>query len=96
MGLTRARIAVDAMGGDFAPEEIVAGAIQASAELEIDVLLVGDEQQINPLVKKHGGQDSEHVKVVHAEDVITMKEEPLVGIRRKPKASINVAMNLVK
>ena len=96
MGLKRTRIAVDAMGGDFAPEEIVAGAIQASAELDIDVLLVGDEAQIDPLVKKHGGKDSEHVKVVHAEDVITMKEEPLVGIRRKPKASINVAMNLVK
>ena len=56
----------------------------------------GDEAQIDPLVKKHGGKNSEHVKVVHAEDVITMKEEPLVGIRRKPKASINVAMNLVK
>ncbi len=96
MGLTRAKIAVDAMGGDFAPEEIVAGAIQASAELDLDVLLVGDEQQINSLVKKHGGKDSEHIKVVHAEDVITMKEEPLAGIRRKPKASINVAMKLVK
>ena len=96
MGLTRAKIAVDAMGGDFAPEEIVAGAIKASAELEVDVLLVGDEAQLKPLVKKHGGQDSEHVRLVHTEDVITMKEEPLVGIRRKPKASINVAMNLVK
>ncbi len=96
MGLTRARIAVDAMGGDFAPEEIVAGAIQASAELGVDVLLVGNEQQIKPLIKKHGGKNSEHVKVVHTEDVIAMKEEPLVGIRRKPKASINVAMNLVK
>lgn len=96
MGLMRAKIAVDAMGGDFAPEEIVAGAIQASAELDLDVLLVGDEQQINSLVKKHGGKDSEHIKVVHAEDVITMKEEPLTGIRRKPKASINVAMKLVK
>lgn len=96
MGLMRERIAVDAMGGDFAPEEIVAGAIQASAELDIDVLLVGDEQQINSLVKKHGCQDSERIKVVHAEDVVTMKEEPLVAIRRKPKASINVAMNLVK
>ena len=96
MGLTRARIAVDAMGGDFAPEEIVAGAIKASAELELDVLLVGDESQLKPLIRKHGGQDSEHVRLVHAEDVITMKEEPLVGIRRKPNASINVAMNLVK
>ena len=96
MGLTRAKIAVDAMGGDYAPEEIVAGAIQASAELDVDVLLVGDKQQIDSLVKKHGGRESARIEVIHAEDVITMKEEPLVGIRRKPKASINVAMNLVK
>ena len=96
MGLTRARIAVDAMGGDFAPEEIVAGAVRASAELDIDVLLVGDEQQINSLVKKHDSKGTASVEVVPAEDVITMKEEPLTGIRRKPKASINVAMDLVK
>ena len=96
MGLTRARIAVDAMGGDFAPEEIVAGAIQASAELDLDVLLVGDEQQIEPLVKKYDSKRTASVEIVHAEDVITMKEEPLTGIRRKPKASINVAMDLVK
>ncbi|MBE9045123.1 phosphate acyltransferase PlsX [Pleurocapsales cyanobacterium LEGE 10410] len=96
MGLTRAKIAVDAMGGDYAPEEIVAGAIQASAELDIDILLVGDEQQLNPLVKKHGGKGLTQIAVVHAEDAIAMKEEPLTGIRRKPKASINIAMDLVK
>lgn len=92
----RSRIAVDAMGGDYAPEEIVVGAIEASTALDIDVLLVGDKQQIDSLVKKHGGKESERVKVIHAEDAIAMKEEPLMGIRRKPKASINVAMNLVK
>lgn len=96
MVLKRARIAVDAMGGDFAPEEIVAGAIKASAELELDVLLVGDQEQINPLVEKYNSKGAATVEVVHAEDVITMKEEPLTGIRRKPKASINVAMKLVK
>ena len=96
MVLKRARIAVDAMGGDFAPEEIVAGAIKASAELSVDVLLVGDEEQINPLVEKYDGKGTTQIEVVHAEDVITMKEEPLTGIRRKPKASINVAMKLVK
>lgn len=96
MGSTRARIAVDAMGGDFAPEEIVAGAIQASAELNLDVLLVGDEKQINSLVKKYDSKGTASLEVIHAEDVITMKEEPLTGIRRKPKASINVAMDLVK
>jgi len=96
MVLKRARIAVDAMGGDFAPEEIVAGAITASAELELDVLLVGNQDIINPLVEKYNGKKTATVEVVHAEDVITMKEEPLIGIRRKPKASINVAMKLVK
>ena len=96
MGLKRSRIAVDAMGGDYAPEEIVAGAIEASAELSVDILLVGDKQKIDSLIKKYGNQESTSVKVIHAEDVITMKEEPLVGIRRKPKASINVAMDLVK
>ncbi|WP_319421960.1 phosphate acyltransferase PlsX [Pleurocapsa sp. FMAR1] len=96
MVLKRARIAVDAMGGDFAPEEIVAGAVQASAELGLDVLLVGDEQQISPLLKKYNGKGIAQVEVVHAEDVIAMKEEPLKAIRRKPKASINVAMKLVK
>ncbi len=96
MGLTHARIAVDAMGGDYAPEEIVAGAIKASAELDLDVLLVGDKQQLDSLVKKHDGKGAAQIEVVHAEDVVTMKEEPLTGIRRKPKASINVAMDLVK
>ncbi len=96
MGLTRVRIAVDAMGGDYAPDEIVAGAIKASAELDIDILLVGDEKQIESSIKKHGGKGTAQIEIVHAEDVITMKEEPLTGIRRKPKASINVAMDLVK
>ena len=96
MGLTRARIAVDAMGGDFAPEEIVAGAIQASAELALDVLLVGEKEKIDSLVKKYDSKGTASVEVVSAEDVITMKEEPLTGVRRKPKASINVAMDLVK
>lgn len=96
MGLMRARIAVDAMGGDFAPKEIVAGAIQASAEFNLDILLVGDKQQIDPLVKKYDSKGTASIEVVHAEDVITMKEEPLASIRRKPKSSINVAMDLVK
>jgi phosphate acyltransferase len=93
MGSTRARIAVDAMGGDFAPNEIIAGAIRASEELDIDVLLVGDRHQIESYLKKHHASSS--IEVVAAEDVITMQEEA-TAIRKKPKASINVAMNLVK
>lgn len=96
MVLTRARIAVDAMGGDYAPDEIVAGAIKASAELNLEILLVGDQKQIKSSIQKHGGTGTPQIEVVPADGVITMKEEPLTGIRRKPKASINVAMDLVK
>ena len=94
MGSTRARIAIDAMGGDHAPAEIVAGALRAREELGVEVLLVGDPQQIqaNLPQKTNLGQ----IEIVPAEEAIAMHEEPLSGIRRKPKASINVAMDLVK
>ncbi|MBC6481913.1 MAG: phosphate acyltransferase PlsX [Hormoscilla sp. GM7CHS1pb] len=96
MGSTPAkpRIAIDAMGGDHAPDEIVAGALRATEELGVEVLLVGDQQQIRDSIAQH--THSHQLEIVPAEGVITMSEEPLVGIRRKPKASINVAMDLVK
>jgi phosphate acyltransferase len=94
MGAPRARIAVDAMGGDYAPDEIVAGALRAREELDVEILLVGDPDRIEASVKQHGTQQS--LPIVAAEGVIEMHEEPLSGIRRKPKASINVAMSLVK
>ncbi|MBE9167576.1 phosphate acyltransferase PlsX [Pleurocapsales cyanobacterium LEGE 06147] len=96
MGLTRARIAVDAMGGDYAPDEIVAGAIRAVAELDVDIFLVGEPEPIESSLRKHGGKENTRIEVVAADGVVTMEEEPLTGIRRKPKASINVAMDLVK
>lgn len=94
MGSTQARIAIDAMGGDYAPGEVVAGAIRAQAELGVKVLLVGDPVQIEALMKHH--RSALQPEIVPAEGVIEMHEEPLSGIRRKPKASINVAMDLVK
>lgn len=94
MGSTRARIAIDAMGGDHAPAEIVAGAIRAAAELDIEVLLVGDPQQIRASVA-HQGQ-SFPLEIITAEEVVAMDEEPITAIRRKPKSSINIAMDLVK
>ncbi|AFY33665.1 phosphate acyltransferase PlsX [Calothrix sp. PCC 7507] len=94
MGSTCVRIAIDAMGGDHAPGEIVAGALRAREELGVKVLLVGDPQQIEAALpqKTNLGQ----LEIVPAEDTIAMDEEPLTAIRRKPKASINVAMDLVK
>ncbi|HEY9619133.1 MAG TPA: phosphate acyltransferase PlsX [Crinalium sp.] len=94
MGSTQARIAVDAMGGDFAPAEIVAGALRAQEELGVQVLLVGDPQQIEACMKHHS--PSIQMEIVPAEGTIEMHEEPLGALRRKPKASINVAMDMVK
>jgi len=82
------------MGGDHAPGEIVAGAMRAREELGVDILLVGDPQQIEAALppKTNLGQ----VEIVTAEEAIAMDEEPLNAVRRKRKASINVAMDLVK
>lgn len=94
MGATRAKIAVDAMGGDRAPGEIVAGAIRATEELDVDILLVGDPTQI----ESHLGERSpgRHLEIVPAREWIGMEEEPVASVKRKRQASINVAMNLVK
>ncbi len=94
MGLTQARIAIDAMGGDHAPAEIVAGALRAQEELGVKVLLVGDPEQIAAAVRQH--TSASPLEIIPAEGTIEMCEEPLSAIRRKPKASINVAMDLVK
>ena len=82
------------MGGDHAPGEIVAGAMRAREELGVDILLVGDPQQIEAALppKTNLGQ----VEIVTAEEAIAMDEEPLNAVRRKRRASINVAMDLVK
>ncbi|EDX84017.1 fatty acid/phospholipid synthesis protein PlsX [Synechococcus sp. PCC 7335] len=94
MDSTQVRIAVDATGGDFAPDEVVAGAIRAKEELGIEVLLVGDADQIAASVPKPDLLQG--IEIVPAEGTIEMHEEPLSALRRKPKASINVSMDLVK
>jgi phosphate acyltransferase len=94
MGSSRVRIAVDAMGGDHAPAEIVSGAIKAQEELNVEVILVGDVQAIEACLQQH--PTAPKIEVVPSEGVIEMSEDPLPALRRKPKASINVAMTLVK
>ena len=93
MAENRARIAVDAMGGDHAPKEIVAGAVRASEELDVDILLVGDRPSIEGCLQHH--QPSPNIEIVDAEGAIEM-HEGISELRRKPKASINVSMDLVR
>lgn len=94
MNSTQVRIAVDATGGDYAPAEIVAGAIRAKEELGVEVLLVGDPDQITASLSQP--DLLREVEIVPAEGTIEMHEEPLSALRRKPQASINVSMDLVK
>jgi glycerol-3-phosphate acyltransferase PlsX len=82
------------MGGDHAPTEIVAGAMRAREELGVKILLVGDPQQIEAVMPPK--INMAELEIVPAEDTITMDEEPLNAVRKKRKASINVAMDLVK
>ncbi len=96
MKSTRAKIAVDAMGGDHAPDEIVLGALRAKEELDVDILLVGDPQQIESVLTQHGSAPSPNLQIVPSEGVIEMDEDPISALKRKPKASINVAMKLVR
>ncbi len=94
MDSTQVRIAVDATGGDYAPAEIVMGAVRAKAELGVQVLLVGDPEQIRASVSQP--ESLRDIEIVAAEGTIEMHEEPLSALRRKPNASINVSMDLVK
>jgi len=90
------KVAVDAMGGDFAPAETVKGAIEAVAETpNLKVLLVGQQDAVEAELSKYT-YNKEQVEVVAASEVIEMAEPPVVAIRRKKDSSIVVAMNLVK
>lgn len=90
------RIAIDAMGGDFAPLETVLGAIEAVKEnAQIEVVLVGDEVQIKDILKDSGELNNPRISVHHASQVIGMDEHPGQALRKKKDASIVVATRLV-
>lgn len=91
------RIAIDAMGGDFAPREIVKGAVEAAHSLSgIEKLyLVGNEEAIKAELAKHG-DTPECIEIRHASQVIEMDDSPASSLRRKKDSSIMQAVNLVK
>jgi len=86
-------IAVDAMGGDYAPDEIVAGALAAQREHGVTTLLTGPPAQLRPVIARLGG--GSELRVVPAEDVVGMDEGALAGFRR-PRSSIAIACQLVR
>jgi phosphate acyltransferase len=89
------RIAIDAMGGDHAPARVVDGALAAARHLGIGLALVGRSSAIEAELQRHPDRDVLDLRVVNAPDVVEMAESPAQALRRKPRASIRVAAELV-
>jgi glycerol-3-phosphate acyltransferase PlsX len=90
------RIVIDAMGGDHAPDVVVAGALEAVKEwLDTTVILVGDAARIEPLVRQAGNKPS-NLEIIHASEVIEADDEPVKAVRRKKDASMVVAGRMVQ
>src|SRR5262249_27676877 len=87
------QIALDAMGGDYAPGPIVAGAVQAVQDDPIlRVTLVGDRAQIEPCLT---ARSSERIEIFHCTQAIAMEETPVEALRRKPDNSISRCWQLL-
>ncbi|QAS51032.1 phosphate acyltransferase PlsX [Halobacillus litoralis] len=86
------KLAIDAMGGDHAPEAIVKGAVEAADSIEgLEITLIGDESRIKPFLK---GQSN--LSIIHTTEVITADDEPVRAVRRKKNASMVLMANEVK
>jgi len=88
-------IAVDAMGGDHAPEAVVAGAVAAARDFGVTVLLVGPLASVEQELARHRPVPST-IRIVDAPEVVEMHEAPVMAVRRKKRSSIVVAMEQVR
>ena len=89
------RIAVDAAGGDYAPRNIVAGAVVAARHFGFGLTLIGPPDVLDDELRRHREVETIDLRVVYTPDVITMDETPMVALRRKPRASVRVAAEMV-
>lgn len=87
------RVAIDAMGGDHAPEAVVEGTLLAQSLCSADLVLVGNEPVIRELLG--GGPDNSGLPIVHAPQSISMDEAGPLAIRKKADSSLNVAMRML-
>ena len=90
------KLAVDAMGGDYAPKQIVMGAIEAAKQYDCEIVLVGDQEQIEAELRANDAQNIKNISIHHTTQVIEMGEHPVDAIRKKKDSSLVVATRLVK
>lgn len=88
------KIALDAMGGDFAPEQVVAGGVQAQRELGVEVIFVGVKENVDAALATSGA--GKWAKIEHAPEVIAMDEHPAQAVRRKKGSSIVRGIQMVE
>src|SRR3989454_7060694 len=84
-------IAVDAMGGDYAPRHVVDGALAAVRHFDLGVLLVGPTSILEEELARHADVAQRRVRIIEADEVVTMEESPTAALRRKAAASIRIA-----
>ena len=89
------KVAIDIMGGDYAPQEIVKGAVQAAEKDGIEIILVGFEDAIQRELEEYDASGLP-IRVVNASEAIQEGESPVAALRQKPDASIPIATQLVK
>jgi len=89
-------IAIDAMGGDFAPSSPVAGAVEAAREFSIPILLVGRRDEIELELGRLPGIAGLSIEIVHASEVVDMAESPVTAFRRKKDSSIRIGATLIR
>lgn len=89
------KILIDGMGGDYAPEEIVKGAIRAASEISETVAIIGPEDVINEQLKANRWK-GDNIEVVDATEVITNEEHPAMAVRKKKDSTIVKGMNMIK
>jgi phosphate acyltransferase len=89
------KIAVDGMGSDSAPQSEVKGAVEAAKDLGVQIVLVGKEQMLRPLLKEMGG-DGLPIEIQNATQAVTMDEQPVAAFRKKKDSSLRVAAELVR
>lgn len=89
------KIALDAMGSDNYPEPEVHGAVAAVKQLDLEILLVGQEDKLNPLLNQAGG-DGLPIQIIHAPEVLKMTDRPARSARKKADNSMAIGMELVK
>ncbi len=87
-------IAVDAMGGDYAPEVVVRGAAEACEDLNCNIILVGDSKAISSCLRNNYSETG--ITIHHCCDVIGMDESPMKALRNKKDSSIQIAFDLMK